>query len=373
MEQSRRRFLGTVVATAVGSGLATVPAHAAPSRARLGQGRLYVGSYGHGIRRSPLDPVTGLPRAGATTATPQPSYLALSADRRTLYAVNELPTGTVSAFTVRPDGALAPLGSRSSHGADPCYVHVHPDGRHLLTANYSSGTLAVHPILPGGALGEATDVVQHVGSGPDPDRQEGPHAHKVLTDVIGRFVHAVDLGADAVFAYRLRGGELVAAEVLRLPPGSGPRHLSFHPFGAVAYVTNELTSTLGVFRYDVRKGTFTPSQTVPTAPRGSVRNYPSEVVVSLDGRFVYVANRGHDSIAIFAVDGDRVSARGTVPCGGKWPRHIAFSGDGQYLYVANQLSDQVSTLRVDLRSGALTPAGPALTTGTPTMVLAQTP
>ncbi len=364
MEQSRRRFLGTV-----GIAAATSLVGGVPVQARVAQGRLYIGSYGNGIRRSPVDPDTGLPGRGATTATPQPSYLALSADRRTLYAANEQQSGKVSAFAVGPAGELTGLGSRSSKGADPCYVHVHPDGQHLLTANYSSGTVAVHPIRPGGALGEASDVVKHTGSGPDPERQEGPHAHKVLTDVAGQFVHAVDLGADAVFTYRLSAGKLAAAGTLRLPPGSGPRHLSFHPSGAVAYVANELKSTLAVLRYDAARGAFTPSQTLPTAPRGDVRNSPSEVVVSHDGRFVYVANRGHDSIAIFAVDGDRVTARGTVPCGGKVPRHIALSGDGRFLYVANQLSNQVVTLRVDPGSGALAPAGAALVTGTPTMVL----
>jgi 6-phosphogluconolactonase len=365
-----------VGASIVGAGTHEASAGDAPADvgpATRGCGVLYVGSYGHGIGRSTLDPGTGLPEAGATTEAPQPSYLALSADRRTLYAVNELTNGTVSAFSVRADGTLRPLGSRSSGGSEPCYVEVHPDGKHLLTANYASGSVAVHPILRGGALGEASDVVQHTGSGPDPERQRGPHAHKVLTDPAGRFVHAVDLGSDAVFAYQLRDGKLVPAGALRLPPGSGPRHVSFHPSGAVAYVTNELTSTLTVLRYDAQHGRLTPAQTLPTAPRGDVRNYPSEVVVARSGRFVYVANRGHNSIGIFAADADRLTARGTVPCGGNWPRHIALSGDERFLYVANQLSNQILTLRVDPSSGALTSAGDALTTGSPTMVLPITP
>jgi 6-phosphogluconolactonase len=368
MAQNRRQFLGMMggmVGGMVGASALGVPALAGGAQS----GRLYVGSYGHGIGRLAVDPVTGLPAAGDVVDTPQPSYLALSPDRRTLYAANEQPAGTVSAFAIRAGQPARPLGTRSSNGADPCYVHVHPDGRHLLTANYSSGTVAVHPIRPDGSLGEASDVVRHTGSGPDQERQQGPHAHKVLTDVAGRFVHAVDLGADTVFGYRLKGGTLVPAGALKLPPGSGPRHLSFHPSGTVAYLTQELTSTLTVLRYDPVRGRLTPAQTLPTAPRGDVRNYPSEVVVSRDGRFVYVANRGHNSIATFTAAGDRVTARGTVPCGGNWPRHIAFGVDGRFLYVANQLSDQVGTLRVDPRTGALTPAGPAFATGTPTMVL----
>jgi len=375
-QQDRRQFLGMVggmvgagMVGAVGAGDPAQSATAEPAETRPNAGLLYVGSYGHGIGRCRIDPVTGLPAPGPATETPQPSYLALAGDGRTLYAANEQTAGTVSAFAIRPGGELRQLGSRSSHGADPCYVHVHPDGRHLLTANYSSGSLAVHPIQPDGALGEASDVVQHTGTGPDPERQQGPHAHQVRTDVAGRFVHAADLGADTVFGYRLRGGALVPAGELRLPPGSGPRHLSFHPSGAVAYVANELNSTLAVLRYDPREGRLTLASTVPTAPAGDVRNYPSELVVSRDGRFVYVGNRGHNSIAIFAVTGDRVTALGTVPCGGDWPRHLALSADGRRLYVANQLSDQVATFRVEPRGGGLTPAGPALVTGTPTMAL----
>lgn len=378
MEHSRRHFLGavggSVVGGAIGVGIIGTPAHAsdqADRRRRAGVTRLYLGSYGHGIGLRAVDPATGLPAStGAKADTPQPSYLALTADRRTLYAVNEQTAGTVSAFSVRTDGTLRLLGSRSTHGADPCYVHVHPDGRHVLVANYSSGSLSVHPVLSGGALGDASDIVRHTGSGPDPDRQQGPHAHKVLTDVSGRFVHAVDLGADTIFGYELRSGKLKPTGAVKLRAGSGPRHLSFHPSGAVAYLTDELSSTLTVLRYDPTSGRLTPGQTVPTAPPGgAVRNYPSEVAVSADGRFVYVGNRGHNSIAMFATVGDQVTAKGTVPCGGNWPRHLALSGDGRFLYVANQLSDRVTTFRVDPRTGALTSAGPALRTGTPTMVL----
>jgi 6-phosphogluconolactonase len=360
----------------VGAGFTGLPAPAADAAVVMGTHagtyphRLYFGSYGHGIGLATLDPATGLPTKTAATDTPQPSYLALSVDLRTLYAVNELAAGTISAFAVGPNGDLAPLGSRSTHGADPCHVLVHPNGRYVLTANYTSGSVAVHPVLPGGALGEATDVVRHTGSGPDPDRQAGPHAHKILTDPAARFVHAVDLGADTIFGYQLRKGKFAAVGAVNLAPGSGPRHLTFHPSGAVAYLTNELADTLSVLAYDREHGRLTPVQTLPTAPKGSVRNYPSEVVVSPDGRFVYVANRGHNSVAAFAVAADgRVSAEGTVPCGGNWPRHIAMSRDGAFLYITNQLSDQLVTLGVNRRSGELTPAGSAMSTGTPTMVL----
>lgn len=378
MDGSRRWFLG-IAGGVVAGGLAGAPVSAATAGGsdRVGSDgiadrrRLYVGSYGNGIALATADPATGLPTLVGTVAdTPDPSYVALSPDGRTLYAANELEAGTISAFAVRAGGALRFLGSRSTRGAHPCHVHVHPNGKYVLSANYTSGSVTVHPIGAGGALREASDVAQHTGSGPDATRQEGPHAHKVLTDPQGRYVHAVDLGADRVFGYKLYKGKLLPIGALRLPPGSGPRHLSFHPSGRTAYVTNELTATVTVLAYDPTFGRFTPVQTLLTAPETpGTRNYPSEVLVSAGGRFVYVANRGHNSVAVFAVDGDRLTALGTAPAGGDWPRHIAFSRDGRFIYVANQRSGQLTTLRVNGQDGSLTPAGPALTTGTPTVVL----
>lgn len=378
METNRRRFLG-LAGGVLGVGIAGIPAQAAaagqvPAAADTSigvrHGRLYLGSYGHGIGLSAIDPATGLPGAAVVAADlAAPSYLAYSPDRRTVYAINEVSQGTISAFATRSDGTLRLLGTQSTLGENPVHVHAHPDGRHALSANYTSGSLAVHPVLPGGALGPATDVAQQFGSGPDPTRQQGPVAHQVLTDPAGRFVHGVDLGADTIFGYRLSGGKFVRVHAAHLRPGSGPRHMAFHPSGRVAYVANELDATLTVLDYDPLCGLLAAGQILPTAPPIDVRNYPSEVVVSRDGRFVYLANRGHDSIAVFAVKGNRVAPLGTVPCGGHWPRHITLSGDGLLLYVANQLSGQVATLRVNSRTGALTSAGPALAAGTPVMVL----
>lgn len=367
MGKSRRWVLG-VAGGVVAGGLAEVSASAAVPDGRR---RVYIGSYGNGIALVTVNPATGLPMlAGKAADTPDPSYVALSPDGRTLYAANELEAGTISAFAVGHGGALRFLGSRSTRGAHPCHLQVHPNGGFVLSANYTSGNVTVHPIGAGGALEEASDVAQHTGSGPDPERQEGPHAHKVLTDPRGRFVHAVDLGADTVFGYRLDSGKLVQIGALRLPPGSGPRHLTFHPSGRFAYVTNELTATVGVLGYDPARGRFTLVRTLSTAPATpGVRNYPSEVLVSADGRFVYIANRGHNSVAAFAVNGDGLTALGTTPAGGDWPRHIAFSRDGRFIYVANQRSGELATLKVNGHNGSLTSAGPALATGTPTVVL----
>ncbi|MQA25287.1 MAG: beta-propeller fold lactonase family protein [Micromonosporaceae bacterium] len=336
---------------------------------------LFIGSYGHGIALARPDPASGLPmRTEPAADTPDPSYLALSPDGRFLYAANALDAGAVSAFAVEGDGVLRPLGSRSTHGSNPCHVHVRPDGRHVLSANYKSGSVAVHPVAPDGSLGEASDVVRHTGAGPDPERQDGPHAHQVVSDPAGRFVLAVDLGADAVFTYTLDSGKLTPAGEARWRPGAGPRHLAFHPSGRVAYVSDELDSTVTACAYDPERGRLTRQRIVPAVPEaggqpgaGAERNYPSEVLVSADGRFVYVANRGRDCVAWFAAD-DELTPLGSAPCGGRWPRHIAFGRDGRLLHVANQHSDNLATLHVR-DDGSLTPAGPAASTGTPTMVL----
>ncbi|HWH00976.1 MAG TPA: lactonase family protein [Pilimelia sp.] len=371
MDTTRRWFLGAL-GGAAGAALLGAPAEAAGARPAGGlrQRRLYLGSWGHGIRTAELDPATGLPARLAPGAdSPDPSYLALAPGGRTLYAANELAEGTISAFAVARGGGLRPLGATPTGGVHPVYVHAHPNGRYVLSANYTSGSVSVLPVLPGGGLGAPTDVAQHTGSGPDPQRQQGPHPHKVLTDPAARFVHAVDLGADAVVSYRLRRGRLERVGAARMHPGAGPRHLAFDPRGRAAYVANELDGTLTVLRYDAGCGRLTPHQTLPAAPAGDVRNYPGEVVVSPDGRFVYVSNRGPNTIGIFAAGRDGLTPVGSVPSGGNWPRHIALDGAGTLLYVANQISGDVTTLRVNRRTGGLSPAGPALAVPTPTMVL----
>ena len=365
MVVDRRRFLGAV---GVGAGLLMTEGVGRADESGEGRGRkevrAYLGTYtswaggGTGLGLGAYDPATGRLRVtGVVPDVPNPSFVIDAG--RWVYAVNEKSDGEVTALAVGADGVPKVVGSQPTGGADPCHLVLHRG--FLLSANYSSGSVAVHPVLPEGGLGERTDLVVHTGAGPDPDRQEGPHAHQVLPDPTGEFVLAVDLGTDSVHSYRLsEEGKLVAAGRSRVHLGAGPRHLAFHPSGKYAYIANELDSTIVVAAYD--RGVLTPGQKVSTLPAGAPtepRNYPAEIVVSADGRFAYLSNRGHDSVAVFAVERGGAVLRlvEATPVGGKFPRHIVLDSSGRFLIAANQNSDNITTFEVDRSTGRLRQTG----------------
>jgi 6-phosphogluconolactonase len=334
-----------------------------------------------GIVVARLDPTSGtLTPVETVPDVANPSFLALHPSRRFLYAVNAVPEqdgrpgGSVSTFAVEPaTGGLTFLNRQPSHGASPCHVRVDPTGRWVLTANYGGGSVAILPILEDGRLGPATDTVQHAGSSVDPERQAGPHAHSINLDPTGAFALVADLGLDRVFMYRVdwRQGRLVPHDPpsVELAPGSGPRHLAFHPNGRLVYVLNELGSTLTAFAYDATHGSLRELQTLSTLPAGfSGANACADVHVTPDGRFVYGSNRGHDSLAIFAIDETtgRLTSVGHAPTGGRTPRNFAIDPSGTFLYAANQDSDTIVTFRIDAATGQLTPAGPVAHVPSPT-------
>ena len=239
-------------------------------------------------------------------------------------------------------------------------------------ANYESGNLCVLPIQEDGTLDEATDTVQFSGSGPNPERQTGPHAHMVSPSPDGNFILAVDLGTDRLIAFRLDSerGTLSPATTpwTQLPPGAGPRHLAFNPRRAIAYVINELQSTVTVCRYDGQHGAFAPLQTVSTLPDDfSGVNLGAEIMVAPSGRFVYASNRGHDSLAIYAVDAEtgQLTLVGHESSQGVGPRAFTIDPSGALLLVANQDSDTVVTFWVDQASGALRATGCVAAVPTP--------
>ncbi|EGX54699.1 hypothetical protein SZN_36624, partial [Streptomyces zinciresistens K42] len=333
------------------------------SRAPSGPRPLYLGTYtsaeggGRGIGLASYDPGTGrITGAGTVEGVGDPSYLALHPDRRTLYAVNERADGAVTAVRLADREVL---GSRSTGGSAPAHVSVHPGGRWLLSANYGSGSVAVHPIDASGALGERTDLVTHTTPPPGPG-QDGPRAHQCVTSPDGGHVLAVDLGTDTVYTYRLdeRAGTLTEVARAAAEPGAGPRNLAFHPGGRYAYLANETGDTVSVCAYDPRSGRLTVGKGQDTGS-GPGENYPAQLVVAPDGRFAYLANRGHDSLARYAVEaaGARLRLLGTVPVSGDFPRQIALSPDGALLFAANQRSSGVSVFRVDRASGRLRLAG----------------
>ena len=331
--------------------------------------RVYVGSYtggpSKGIYRFALDLATGaLTPTGEPTESSNPSFLALHPRGGLLYAVNEDREGAVSAFAVdAATGALAFLNRQPSGGSSPCHLTLDRDGRNVLVANYG-GSVAVLPVQPDGRLGAPSAIVKHQGASIDPDRQKGPHAHSVNLDPANRYALVADLGLDKLLAYRFdpAGGTLTPHDPQAAPlaPGSGPRHFAFHPSGRHVYVLNELASTVTVFSYRPDSGSLAELQTVTTLPAGfEGKSYPAEVVVSADGKFLYASNRGHDSIAVFAVDpaDGRLAVRGHHSTLGRKPRNFAIDPTGAFLLAANQDSDSIVVFRVDRSGGGLTPVG----------------
>jgi len=333
---------------------------------------VYIGTYtwraSKGIYLGQLDLATGrlesVELAGELT---NPSFLAIHPSRPLLYAVGELgdfagkKAGAVSALAIDPQsGKLTLLNQQPSGGPGPCHLTVDRTGRCVLVANYSGGSVACLPIQEDGRLGKATSLDQHRGSGPKPKRQDGPHAHSIQLDAANRFAFSPDLGLDKVFIYRFDPGrgELTPNDpaFAAVAPGSGPRHFAFHPSGRYAYVINELGSTVTAFRYDAERGALDTLQTVSTLPEGfQGNNTTADVHVHPSGKFLYGSNRGHDSIAIFAIDGESGKLRpiGHEPTRGKSPRNFGIDPTGAYLLAANQDSASVVVFRIDPASGRL--------------------
>ncbi|MFD9812195.1 lactonase family protein [Streptomyces sp. NPDC059080] len=372
----RRRFLGGVAAglAVTAGGAALTGRDAAPAQARdrnredarrpRAARAVFLGTYtssgGAGVVLAEYTADGTLTSTSAVGGVPDPSYLALSPDGRALYAVDEQQEGAVTALALPEQGPPKVLGSRRTGGAGPCHLSVHPGGRWLLSANYTSGSVAVHPIDPAdGSLGERTDLVIHSAPPPGPG-QDGPHAHQIVTSPDGGHVLAVDLGTDTVYTYRLDTSAGTLGEVSRaaLRPGAGPRHLTFHPSGRFAYLANEVDNTVVVCGYDRGSGRLTPGEPQPTGT-GEGTSCPAQLLVTADGTFAFLANRGHNSLTRYAVEdgGARLRLLDTVPVGGDFPRQIAFSPDGRLLFAANQKSGTVTVFAVDADSGALVRRG----------------
>ncbi|WP_318217473.1 lactonase family protein [Streptomyces sp. SCL15-6] len=324
------------------------------------QRRAFIGSFtaagGPGIVTAAVTPGQGaLTVLSSVNGVRDPSYLALAPDGGTLYAVSETAEGAVAAYRVagdKPEPAGRPVPVA---GDGP--THLSLFAGHLLTANYGSGSVTAVPVRSDGTLARsASGVLRHTGSGPHAQRQQGPHAHQVQPDPSGRWAVSVDLGTDSVRVCTLTDGALAVHREIALRPGSGPRHLAFHPDGTHAYVANELAPTVTVCRWDAAEGTLRPLAEVPAlsgAPAGDA--YPSGIVVSPDGRFVWTATRGEDVLSVFAVEPDGLRLTGTVPCGGHWPRAIAVS-DG-FLYAANERSGDITWFALDPATGVPRRAG----------------
>lgn len=348
----------------------------------FGTGQVLEGQ-GKGIHAFRLDPEAGtLTPHILTENVRNPSYLCLNRERTYLYCVNEYkeyegkPSGGVSAFRIdQNDGSLTFLNSRPSRGTDPCHLIIDPTGRYVLIANFASGSTCVLPILPDGSLGEESDFVQHEGSSVHPVRQTGPHAHAVEFSSDGRFAYVPDLGMDEVivYAFDAAAGTLSVADVpkVKVAPGAGPRQLVMHPKGGFAYLINELDSTMTAYAHDAASGALTALQTLPTLPEDfSGHSSCAEVQITPDGRFLYGSNRGHNSLAIYAIDSATglMTPVGWEPSGGEIPRNFEVDPSGRTICIANQDTSNLVLFRIDQETGKLRRYGTEAEAGTPICV-----
>jgi 6-phosphogluconolactonase len=344
----------------------------------------YVGTYttktnSKGIYAYRFDAATGqLSAIGVAVETRDPSWLAVYPDGKFLYTVNEAGKKSgVTAFAVdAKSGKLKYVNGLYSLGEDPCYMAIDKKGWYVLVANYSSGNVAVFPLQQGGSIDEHSALITDRGTtGPNRERQEAPHAHWIETSPDNRFAMVADLGLDEVLVYKfdVANGTLTpnAPAFVRLKAGSGPRHIVFHPNGKFVFVVSELSSTATSFVYDAKRGTLNEIVTASTLPPGFTgRNDVAEAAVHPSGRFLYVSNRGHDSIAIFAIDSTsgKLTSKGYVPTGGKEPRHFAIDPTGNYLLAENQLSNNIVVFKIDPATGGLTPTGQVVDVPSPVCI-----
>ncbi|MBI3637554.1 MAG: lactonase family protein [Candidatus Rokubacteria bacterium] len=346
----------------------------------------YVGSYtstrrngrGEGITVHRIDASTGAwTQIQVVKAAENPSWLTLDRRQRVIYSAHG-DGEVVSAFRVdEATGQLAALGSQPAKGKNGVRLGVDAGNKFVVCANYSSGTVAVLPINADGSLGPLTDVPALPGKpGPHRTEQASSHPHDVVFDPRARFIVVPDKGLDAVFVFTLdaASGKLVPATPPSVAsrPGAGPRHADFHPTKPYAYVLNELDSTITTYRFDGERGGLTPLQVITTLPPSFTgNNTTSEIVVGPGGRFVYASNRGHDSLAIFAVDGGAGTLAPVAwePTQGKTPRFFAIEPSGTVLYAANMDSDTIVAFQIDGGSGRLTPTGQIIKTGSPSTIV----
>jgi 6-phosphogluconolactonase len=383
-----RRVLSVHVAigmTAAVLAVAVLQARQSPPSGRL----VFIGTYtggttnSRGIYAFRFDDKTGeLTPLGLKAETRNPSFLAASPDGRVLYAVNEVgdfngaKAGSITSYTVdAKSGTLTPLGVESTGGADPCHLQCDRTGKVVAAANYSGGNFAVLPIGPGGKPAASTALLGGTGSGPDQQRQQGPHAHQVVFDPSNRFLLEADLGLDKILVYRFdaASGKVTPNDPpsVSLVPGSGPRHLAFHPNGKFVFTINEMASTLTTLAWDGAKGGLTMLRSQSTLPAGfNGTSSTAELQIHPNGRFLYGSNRGHDSIAVFTIGTD-----GTLTpvehesTRGKTPRHFTLDPTGRWLIAGNQGSGTLAVFAVDQSTGALSPAGGLAEVGSPVCVL----
>jgi 6-phosphogluconolactonase (cycloisomerase 2 family) len=399
---SRRSFLKSAAAVTVAHSALGVAQQAA-NRAKSDKVFAYVGTYtgavgvgsnGEGIYLVEMDRVTGeLSRMKLAAKTPNPSWIAIHPSKNYLYAVNEVAdyngdSGSVSGFAIDPaTGSLTALNTVTSEGAGPAHLSIDASGKYVFVANYGGGSIAVLPILAGGLLESAVDVHHDrsdLGSTHASDTPEGsfaisghdaPHAHMIAPDPQNKFILATDLGQDRIYVYRFdpSTGKLTSSgnqPFASLPSGDGPRHFAFHPNGHWLYAIQEEASTVVFFHYDPAAGSLTSQQTISALPDGFAgSSFASEVLVSPNGRFLYAANRLHDTIAAFSIDATgRLKQVGETSTRGDYPGQFQIDPTGNFLYACNRRSDNITSFKIDRETGLLSFTGHYTAVGSPASI-----
>jgi 6-phosphogluconolactonase len=319
----------------------------------------YTGGKSKGIYRSEFDPKTGaLSQPELAAEMTSPSFVAIHPTNKFLYAVGEgggKDGGPVVAFALdAKTGGLTKLNELLSGGAGPCHVSVDPAGQFAIVANYGGGSCAAFKLDPDGKLAARTSFIQHKGSSVNKARQEAPHTHCGFFDRTGNYAFFADLGLDLVFVYGLDRpiGVLRTYHAFKMPNGSGPRHIALAPSNDVAYICGELDSTVNVVKFDLAKGVSESVQSLSTLPESVKGNSTAECILHPSGKYVYVSNRGHNSIAVFKVgEGGKLTAAGHTTGDIKTPRNFNIDPGGQWMLIASQDADKVGVFEIDLATG----------------------
>lgn len=300
-----------------------------------------------------------------------PSYLAINPNGKYLYSVNRgkiLPDktwGSVSAFSIDQEtGRLTHLNDQPAFGIEACYISTDSKGRYAFIANYSSGNITVFPINEDGTLGKMTDNIKHSGSSINKKRQEKPHVHCTYVSPDDRFLYVVDLGIDKIKVYEIdyENGKLIPlpSDDGQVEPGGGCRHITIHPNRKLAYVAEELSSSITGFRINERTGGLKSFQHIATIPETfSDVNYPADIHIDPTGKWLLASNRGHDSIVTYSINTDSgmLTLKGFDSVQGKWPRNFLIDPKGEFVFVANQNSDNVVLFRFNMDNGELSETG----------------
>ncbi len=350
--------------------------------------RVFVGTYtggdsiSKGVYSCEFDAETGkLSDPVLAAELINPSFLAIHPSGKYLYAVNEVSegpgrgNGAVTALTINADGTLTKINHQASEGGAPCHCNVDSTGTNLLIANYGGGNVAVYPISDDGSLKPVSCNIQHEGSSVDKSRQEAPHAHSINVSSDNKFAYAADLGLDKIMIYKLDAEAHTLSPANQpaalVTPGGGPRHFSIHPSGKFAYTNNEMTMVVTGFSRNPEDGSLRAIQEISTIPAGfNGRKSTAECLVHPSGRFLYVSNRGHETITAYTIDQETglLSYVGNEPTGGKEPRNFFIDPSGKWLLAENQNSDTVYVFSIDQQTGELNPTGDFVTVGRPVCI-----